>query len=467
MWLREQGHVFDWGTLKWCQAYSSPPTGCYDAETIALDEFGHIEVLDHHVNYSDDRDYEDAVVQTFSRTKPKAGYDQHAFGRCDVATLQREYDVVDSIAKYSTCLDIDSVLTISGPSSVAYNGTATLSAFLEVVDVAAYDRLRGNNLSKRTVKLQRRPPGTTDLDDRRDDDPRQRLRDLCRVADPACRHGVPGHLRDAERRRLERRQQRDHHRPRRVVHRDLPAVGGPGCGKERAMTLPSTRRMARRVTIVGGLALLCTSVVAGCATGGPAPSPGSSDGTGPVPPVPSLASAVPSADLASGRSAAPPTASDVIPSEIGDAPPAARLTAEGGDPVTGQLGTYTWAGAGSDSPWLHGAPLAVGHGEPLTLAFHPAIDIATWRARYVPVTADDPTGAIVPRRGRGCAGLRHPRCRAVDRRGRRDLRRRCGVGELLLGARRGRLIAAGCRTNEDRAAGVRSRGPDDRRVVRP
>jgi hypothetical protein len=162
MWLREQGHVFDWGTLKWCQAYASPPNGCYDAETIALDEFGHVTVLDHHVNYTDQRDYEDAVVQTFSRTKPNDGYDQHAFGRCDIATLQREYDVVDSIAKYSTCLDIDTVLTIAGPASVAYDGTATMTAFLEVVDDADYDRLRGNNLSKRTVKLQRRLPGTTD-----------------------------------------------------------------------------------------------------------------------------------------------------------------------------------------------------------------------------------------------------------------------------------------------------------------
>ncbi len=101
-------------------------------------------------------------------------------------------------------------------------------------------------------------------------------------------------------------------------------------------------------------------------------------------------------------------ASDVIPSEIGDAPPAARLTAEGGDPVTGQLGTYTWAGAGSDSPWLHGAPLAVGHGEPLTLAFHPAIDIATWRARYVPVTADDPRGAIPLGEGVGAPAFATP-----------------------------------------------------------
>ena len=54
MWLREQGHVFDWGTLKWCQSYTTAPNGCYDAETIALDEFGHVEGLDHHVNYADD-----------------------------------------------------------------------------------------------------------------------------------------------------------------------------------------------------------------------------------------------------------------------------------------------------------------------------------------------------------------------------------------------------------------------------
>ena len=95
MWLREQGHVFDWGTLKWCQAYASPPNGCYDAETIALDEFGHVEGLDHHVNYADDSDYVDAVVQTYSRTKPSTGWNMHAFGRCDVATLQLQYDMHD------------------------------------------------------------------------------------------------------------------------------------------------------------------------------------------------------------------------------------------------------------------------------------------------------------------------------------------------------------------------------------
>ena len=99
MWLREQGHVFDWGTLKWCQAYTTAPNGCYDAETIALDEFGHVEGLNHHVNYSSDSDYDDAVVQTFSRTKPAAGWNRHTFGRCDVATLQVKYDVTSSTAE--------------------------------------------------------------------------------------------------------------------------------------------------------------------------------------------------------------------------------------------------------------------------------------------------------------------------------------------------------------------------------
>ena len=48
-------------------------------------------------------------------------------------------------------------------------------------------------------------------------------------------------------------------------------------------------------------------------------------------------------------------------------PPDASLAAEGGDPVPGQLGTFTWAGGGSDSPWLPGTPITVGAGESLTV----------------------------------------------------------------------------------------------------
>ena len=162
MWFREQGHVFDWGTMKWCQSYAKPPNGCYDAETIALDEFGHVEGLGHHVNRSDDSDYEDAVVQTFSRTKPATGWNRHAFGRCDIATLQMQYDMSTWAAKYSTCLDLATVVTLSGtPASIRIGNPATLTATLKVVDSASYVRIGGNPVSARTVTLQRRDVGTT------------------------------------------------------------------------------------------------------------------------------------------------------------------------------------------------------------------------------------------------------------------------------------------------------------------
>jgi hypothetical protein len=162
MWLREQGHVFDWGSLKWCQAYASPPRGCYDAETIALDEFGHVEGLDHHVNFADGSDYREAVVQTFSRTKPAAGWNMHTFGVCDVATLQRQYDMATWTAKYSTCLDLTTVLTLSAtPTAVPIGGSTSLSAILRVTDLDRYVRLGGNPISGRTVTLERRAPGIT------------------------------------------------------------------------------------------------------------------------------------------------------------------------------------------------------------------------------------------------------------------------------------------------------------------
>lgn len=162
IWLREQGHVFDWGTLKWCQSYASPPNGCYDAETISLDELGHVEGLDHHVNYASDSDHEDAVVQTYSRTKPSIGWNQHAFGRCDVATLQLQYDMASRTSKYSTCLDLSTVLTLAAsPGGIPVGGTTTLTATLTVVDYDAYLRLGGNPVAGRTVTLQRRAPGAT------------------------------------------------------------------------------------------------------------------------------------------------------------------------------------------------------------------------------------------------------------------------------------------------------------------
>jgi hypothetical protein len=162
MWLREHGHVFDWGTLRWCQAYSTPPNGCYDAETIALDEFGHVEGLAHHVNFTDDSDYADAVVQTFSRTKPATGWNFHTFRRCDVASLQMLYDLVNTAAKYSTCLDLATILSLgASTTTIPKGGSMTLTASLKVVDADDYRKLGGNPVSGRTVTLQRRPAGGT------------------------------------------------------------------------------------------------------------------------------------------------------------------------------------------------------------------------------------------------------------------------------------------------------------------
>ena len=162
MWFREHGRVFDWGTLKWCQMYSEPPNGCYDVETIALDEFGHVECLAHHVNFADDSDYTDAIVQTYSRTKPRVGYNMHVLGVCDIATLQIRYDIPGASSHYSTCLDLATVLTLSrSAASVPYGGTETFTAVLRVVTDSDYGLLSNNPVSLRSVRLQRRAPGTS------------------------------------------------------------------------------------------------------------------------------------------------------------------------------------------------------------------------------------------------------------------------------------------------------------------
>lgn len=162
MWLREHGRVYDWGTLRWCQMQSNPTNGCYDAETIALDEFGHVEILGHHANHTNESDYTDAVVQAVSRTRPKVGYDMHAYGVCDVATLQVQYDVPAASSPYSTCLDLATVLGLTtNYTSIGYRGTVTATATLRIATSSAYGRLSANPISKRTVVLQTRVVGST------------------------------------------------------------------------------------------------------------------------------------------------------------------------------------------------------------------------------------------------------------------------------------------------------------------
>ena len=96
----------------------------------------------------------------------------------------------------------------------------------------------------------------------------------------------------------------------------------------------------------------------------------------------------------SGSTSTPATSDRAVASaRARDAPPEAALAAEGGDPVPGQLGSYTWDGSGSDSPWLPGTPITVGAGESLSVTLAPPAATGTWRARYVPAGQTDAEGA--------------------------------------------------------------------------
>ena len=127
-----------------------------------------------------------------------------------------------------------------------------------------------------------------------------------------------------------------------------------------------------------------------------------SDGGAPPPPPASPIATV----MLSPTPAAP---SGPPPSLAGrDAPPDAVLAADGGDPVTGQLGTYVWFDTGSDAPWLRGAPLRVGAGEPLTLRLVPDGPIARWEARYVPAAGQGPAGTVALGQGAGSIAFEAP-----------------------------------------------------------
>ena len=154
--FRKHGKVFDWGTLRWCQKNSA--NGCFDVRNIMLDELGHVQILAHHVNYSNNSDYGQAVVQTVSRAKPNAGWDRHSYARCDVATLQKKYDVLSWGAKYSKCLDLETRVELT--RTVA-NGQVSFVAKVFVKDKDGYGRLKNNPVALRTVRLEAKSPSAS------------------------------------------------------------------------------------------------------------------------------------------------------------------------------------------------------------------------------------------------------------------------------------------------------------------
>ena len=151
VWFRENGHRFDWGTLNWCEMTGSP-TGCFSAETVMIDELGHVDGLDHHVNAADGSDYTDAVVQGLTHAKPQVGWNAKQFGRCDVAALQQVYDVPSWTTPYSTCLDVPASLSLALAPADAVSGPITFTALFKS---AGTGRLNDNPIAGRTIVLQR------------------------------------------------------------------------------------------------------------------------------------------------------------------------------------------------------------------------------------------------------------------------------------------------------------------------
>lgn len=162
MWFRPHGTVLEWGTLRWCQAMNPIANGCYDARRVALDEFGHVENLGHHVNFADESDYLDAVVQYAGRARPKEGWNTHVFGRCDIARLQLEYELIDSADLVSSCLDLATNLEIgTTDASIPKGASTTITGHLEIKTATGARELSGDSLSERVVTLQRRAMGST------------------------------------------------------------------------------------------------------------------------------------------------------------------------------------------------------------------------------------------------------------------------------------------------------------------
>lgn len=157
--------------------------------------------------------------------------------------------------------------------------------------------------------------------------------------------------------------------------------------------MSDSRARCAALSVVLSLGLLSEAC-----SGSGLPSGGAAVDSSPVPTLAPSATALmtPSASIEPTRA---PEQSVLEPSM--PEPPAASIAVEGGDPVVGELGTFTWMNGGSDAPWLDGSPIHVGAGETLVLALAEDFPIATWKVSRVAPGSRDGVGAVAMGQGSG------------------------------------------------------------------
>lgn len=162
VWIRPHGTDLPWGTLRWCQQ-SGSTSGCFDIRRVMLHELGHVAGLNHPSSAGFTLAAGDSVMQGITPSRPNAGASSHAFGRCDVATLQELYDTPDNMTGISTCNDVGTQLALVADRYTVRKGQPVLlTATLTVTADSAFRQLSANPLNGRSLQLKYRRAGSSD-----------------------------------------------------------------------------------------------------------------------------------------------------------------------------------------------------------------------------------------------------------------------------------------------------------------
>jgi hypothetical protein len=127
-------------------------------------------------------------------------------------------------------------------------------------------------------------------------------------------------------------------------------------------------------------------------------------------PVPT-ASLAPTPDVTPTAAPSSPTPSPTeaaTPGPIPATPPVATLRGLGGDPATGELGSYTWGSGGSDAPWIVGKMLGTSPGGASLDVSLGGATPDSWTAAWAEVSgasAGSPSGGVS---GSGQVAVRAP-----------------------------------------------------------